>query len=255
MDNVIIYEQPLNERIRLFLRLEHLFNALSAKTDVPNEWQTRWAVDRMLDLLDLLGRSDVRGELIKELERVAASLTQLENTPEVDHDHLHVVLADMDVVIDRLHNAGPANNPELLEFEMVNGLRRRHHIAGGKCDFDQPAFHFWLRQSPNVQDNDLAGWLKSFDAIRNGIVMFLDLIREAAVATNEAAENGFFQRALDVNRANHLLRVGVDADSTLYPEISAGKHRFTVRFLKFHRTGRPGQTDQLVRFKLSCCSL
>jgi cell division protein ZapD len=43
--------------------------------------------------------------------------------------------------------------------------------------------------------------------------------------------------------------------STVFPEISAGKHRFSIRFLEPQGTDRPAQTKQDIDFLFSSCAL
>ena len=253
--DLIYYEQPLNERLRLFLRLEHLFKAVSQPLAGNPEWHSRWVVEGLLDLVELLGRGDVKTELVKELERVAGGLTALQKMPDVDATLLDEILGDMDALIDRLHAEGPAPAANLARSELLTGLRRRHHIAGGKCDFDLPAFHFWLKQDPARRTDDLQRWLGSLESIRLGVQLVLRLIRESSGFGQEYAEAGFFQRPLDANRTNQLLRVALDRSGGLFPEISSGKHRFAIRFLEYTDDGRPRQTESRVDFRLCCCSL
>ena len=65
-----VFEQPLNERARSCLRLEHLFRALNKGLEGETEWDSREALCAMIEIGDLLSRTDIKGELIKELERV-----------------------------------------------------------------------------------------------------------------------------------------------------------------------------------------
>ena len=51
-----------------------------------------------------------------------------------------------------------------------------------------------------------------------------------------------------------LLRVLLPAGSPLYPEISGGHHRFTIRFLEWSKIdSRAVQTGHDVSFRLSIC--
>ena len=68
MQNKITYEQPLNERMRNFLRLEHLFNLIEFRSQATFEWDYRNILESLLEINDLLNRSDLKTELIKELE-------------------------------------------------------------------------------------------------------------------------------------------------------------------------------------------
>ena len=80
----IIYEQPLNERIRTFLRLEHLFKITNHHIKGNSEWDSRAAITNLLSIVELLGRSDIKSDLVKELERHASTLNSLANNPNVD---------------------------------------------------------------------------------------------------------------------------------------------------------------------------
>jgi cell division protein ZapD len=53
-----------------------------------------------------------------------------------------------------------------------------------------------------------------------------------------------------------LIRISVAGDAALYPEISAGKHRYSVRFMRVNRGDvPPTQVKEDVEFLLSRCSL
>ena len=85
---MICYEQPLHERVRTFLRLEFLFNAARHGLDGDTHWDSRAVIARMLEILSLLGRGDIRTEVIKELERHGAMLNRLVSNPGVDEGRL-----------------------------------------------------------------------------------------------------------------------------------------------------------------------
>jgi len=76
-----VYEQPLNERIRCFLRLEYLFHSVALSMRGETQWDARNAVAGLIDITDQLSRADIKGELIKEIERHIAILNALRNNP------------------------------------------------------------------------------------------------------------------------------------------------------------------------------
>ena len=60
MSDQLIFEQPLNERIRTFLRLEHLFNRL-LQNIVPNpDCDTHSSVKSILDIMTMLVRGVIK---------------------------------------------------------------------------------------------------------------------------------------------------------------------------------------------------
>ena len=69
-----VYEHPLNERLRTFLRLDFLYSQSVYHNDKSSSWGSRAAMTSLLDMLAIATRSDVRSEVLKELERHIAQL-------------------------------------------------------------------------------------------------------------------------------------------------------------------------------------
>ena len=68
------------------------------------------------------------------------------------------------------------------------------------------------------------------------------------------AINGMYQHSMQKDANCRLLRVGLDSDGSLFPEISGSQHRFTVRFLEWSSVEkRAVQTGHDVPFRLSIC--
>ena len=65
----IVYEQPLNERMRTFLRLEFLYTQASYHSESESSWSARAAVSSLLEILAITARGDSRSDVLKELER------------------------------------------------------------------------------------------------------------------------------------------------------------------------------------------
>jgi cell division protein ZapD len=256
VDRRVYYEQPLNERIRAFLRLEHLFGRAARAVDDPDPWASRITVESIIDVMALVGRSDLKKELVKELERHAATLTALARNPRVDPGRLETVLARLQDLLEPLRASDNALGQELRGHELLAAVRQRNAIPAGTCDFDLPVFHYWLERPPERRAEDLRRWLGSFDSLRDAVGLCLWLTRDSAEATREIADAGFFQRSLETSTPCQMLRVSVPASLELFPEISAGKHRFTVRFMvPGEGDARPVQSEEDVPFELLCCNL
>jgi cell division protein ZapD len=66
MSTHILFEHPLNEKMRTWLRIEFLIQQLSQHLPV-NDHATALHFPQCGDLLDVIERGDVRTELLKEL--------------------------------------------------------------------------------------------------------------------------------------------------------------------------------------------
>lgn len=251
----IAYEQPLNERMRTLLRIEFVLRNLNDSLASNQVWDHRTAVKHLLDLTDLLTRSDLRAEVLRELERLAGVLTAMQAMPEVDAPRLRQVLEDLDSEIDRLHAQRLPFGQAVLESDMISQLRKRHNLSLGNCDFDQPTFRYWLARPAEARGQDIAAWCAPFTSLGSATALILGLIRQSASEAVEAAQLGFYQRSLDTNQSHQLLRILLPRGSPYYPEVSAGRHRFSIRFVRFADRGKPLPADEDVTFRLVCCSL
>lgn len=248
------YEQPLNERMRTFLRLSFLFDQVDFHARGASPWQTRAAVDSLLDIMAILNRGDVRQDIAKELERHSADLKQFKTQPGVDDQRLDALLKEITKLRNSLGISGPNITQPLRESAFLNSVKHRSAIPGGTCEFDLPDYRHWLGLPAEQRARDFEVWSNALKPIRDGVDRVLWLLRESVHPTEEVAKAGMYQRVLERGVACKLLRVSLPADSDLYPEISGSAHRFTIRFQTWcDITTRPAQCTDDVAFLLSCC--
>jgi len=256
LDNRVYYEQPLNERIRIFLRLEMLFQQAWYHLSGETAWDSRAALAALDDICNVFGRSDLKTEVLKELDRQTATLAKMERSPGVDRDRLGEILGELEALTDRLYSLNGQPGSTLKNHELLSTLRQRSTIPGGTCAFDLPAFHLWLQAPAEERAGALKEWLSAFGPIQQAIELVLRLTRHSATPTEEEATEGFFQRNLDPNLPCQMIRVAVPGDAACYAEISGGRHRFTVRFLTQPKSvERAVQLNESINFQLTCCIL
>lgn len=252
----VVYEQPLNERVRSFLRLEHLFNIITYRIQSSSEWDSRSALASLIEVVDLLSRTDLKGEVIKELERNANTLAALSNNPGVDPDRLDMIMSDINRLLEQLRDPRCQPGQALRINELVTSIRQRSTIPGGTCKFDLPAYHHWLAKPMEQRTVDLERWYQDISVIQEGIDFALTILRNSALPKRKVATSGFFQQPLEANSDCQMIRVIVARDDQCFPEISGGRHRFTIRFLEQQDTlSRPSQVQRDIQFELHCCML
>lgn len=256
MQNKIIFEQPLNERMRNLLRLEHLFELIQFRSSDSSKWDCRSILESLLEINDLLSRSDLKTELIKELERHSTMLNTLKNNPAVDQKRLQIVNDDIKELLIILRDKSYQPGTQLKQDELVTSFKQRISIPGGTCNFDLPRFHYWLNQPTLKRKQDINNWANDLEPISKATNIALDMIRNSTNSIREKAETGFYQKPIESSLSCQLIRVLLPSASRYYPEISGGKHRFTIRFMEESATdSRPVQTRNDVDFELHCCIL
>ncbi len=255
LSTATVYEHPLNERLRFFLRLEFLFRQSRHSLRGDAIWDSHNSLAALLEILNIVSRVDMKTEVIKELDRIIGTLTALTQSPNVNHDTLDQLLTTLGGFKNQLHSMDGPLAKELRENELFKLVTQRSGIPGGLCDFDLPPYRHWLKRPTTTRIEDLRYWLGTLDTLRLSVELMLKLIRESAELTPQVAINGNYQQNLDTGTPYQLIRIWLPADSPQFVEISAGRHRFTARFMNANTTTRPIQTDSNVEFHISCCAL
>jgi cell division protein ZapD len=253
LPDTTVFEHPLNEKCRTWLRLSRLFEQLEFHAPHAAEWHARAAMSALLDIATVLARADIKSELLKELERYRQSLARMADAPGVDTERLEQILRQLQNTCQGVRDVSGQLGHALRNNEFLNSIVQRSSIAGGAFDFDLPQYHYWLQMPQAERQQQLADWQREVGAVQDAVELLLGLIRSSAVPTREQADNGFYQQSLPSNVAAQLVRVAVDSGAGLYAEISGGKHRFSIRFMECTDWQHPVQVDRPVPFSLSTC--
>jgi len=248
------FEQPLTERMRTFLKVEFLYQQTLFHVDEPTEFSSRAAVTALLEILTILGRGDVRTDVTKELERHSELLGRYRSQPGVDPARLTGLMENIDDLRQRLSEAGRELVNPLKECDFLTTIRHRSTIPGGTCMFDLPDYGYWLHLPAAERHRQLEDWTNHLRPICDAVAEVLWLTREATEATEQVAPAGLFHHGFDRTEHASLVRVLLPANGGIFPEISAGQHRFTIHFVRWRGVdSRPVQVNQDVRFQLGLC--
>jgi cell division protein ZapD len=254
-ERLTVYEQPLNERLRTFLRVEFLYQQALYHVDSADTWSSRAAVNSLLDILAITGRGDARSDVLKELERQMALLREYQARAGVDSARLNAVLATLVQRRDELAAAAGAGLTGLRDSDFLAGIKHRSAIPGGTCEFDLPDYFHWLNLPAEQRRSDFLAWLAAVRPLCESVVDLLWVARENSRPRTEVAPNGVFQIAFEREAPIQLLRIGLPASSGLFPEISGSHHRCSIRFMSWNDVRhRAGQSDGDVSFVLTCCT-
>lgn len=254
MTNQITYEFPLNERIRVFIRLEQLFQQFSHFSSGMTVFDKRASIDILLDIMSIFRRNDLKSEILKELDRHSKVLNKFADSQNVDTRHLDSILEKINHTSKKLYAMSGKIGLEIMESDLFQSIAQRSSIPGGTCSFDLPEFHYWLEQDENLRIKDLERWSNPFNEIRAAIELILDFIRNSNGPSEEIAEAGFFQIALDKNMSYQLIKVTMDKSLPCFADISGGKHRCSIRFMvPSADEQRPTQSPDDIHFSLTRC--
>ena len=246
-----VYEFPLNEKVRTYLRLEQLFKQLNQVKSASEEWQFMNFFDALFTLLDLLERLDIRNDVLKDIEVHEKNLVHWSQHPKIDTEALQAALQKIIKLRDTLKNSKKVG-ASLKEDKFLSSIRQRFSIPGGTCSFDLPNLHYWLKQPLEKNLEQISTWMNELKLICDAIDITLSFLRERGRFTAIEAPNGFYQGVAEDKI--ELIRIYSAIDKGFYPILSGNKYRYAIRFMLFTPTeSGSSSVEDKVEFKLACC--
>ncbi|MXS81090.1 cell division protein ZapD [Nitrosomonas sp. GH22] len=251
---MICYELPLNERIRMLLRLEDLFDKIDFFSARDTSFEHHAALVALFEILDVTSRSDLKSDLLQELDKQRTMLEGLQDNPGVSEKALIHILQDIRAAFRGLLDIQGRIGGHLRDDEWLMSVKQRMSIPGGACEFDLPAYHYWLNMAPDARRADLQNWITPLTAIRSGINIILNILRNSGTKFCYIAAKGVFQQAGSEHQA-HLLCLHISDEISCIPEISANKYALNIRFIPWHSDHKTEVCEEDVPFELTFCSL
>lgn len=252
---VIVFEYPLNERIRTMLRLEDLFEKIAhfERGEGPREHHV--ALATLFEVLEVAWRGDLKVDLIQELDRQRQSLLAFRNNPKISEEALSGALYEIEQASTSLLALAGKVGQSLRDNEWLMSIKGRAGIPGGVCEFDLPSYHLWLHRPVAVRREQFNGWFKPFQPIRDGLAIVLRLLRSSGRPEEKLAAKGVFQMTPS-GVAVQMIRVETDDDEGCVPEVSANKYALNIRFTCPDAGGaRAKSCERDVRFRMTLCNL
>lgn len=250
---MILYEYPFNERIRTYLRLEHLFRRLGQLVPRTTPIDHHYALATIFEVMDVAARADLKSDVMKDLDKQKQLLNSYRGNPQISEQALDEVVHQLDACFSTLNSIpGKAGQP-LTENEWLMSIRSRVGIPGGTCEFDLPGYFAWQHRPSAVREQDLERWASTLAPLAESIHVLLKLLRDSGTAQKVMAVNGQFQQTLPQGRTFQLLRLRIDPDMELIPEISGNRLMVSVRLMR-HEGDRMQATSESAPFELTLCS-
>ncbi|WP_018692083.1 cell division protein ZapD [Algicola sagamiensis] len=248
MNNWAIYEHPLNEKLKLYLRFEQLLLWLYEYQ--PNSHgECIGYFNRLFDVMTLLEKGDIRTDLVKEFEKAERQLVQWSEHPQIDSEALEETLQQV-IRIQRDANVYVSIMTDLKQDQFLSSIRARFNMPAGYCYFDLPQLHYWVNQPESVRQKQIEHWNQVLSPLHEAISLALQFIRERANFEETKAPNGFYQASTE---SVELLRIKYDMDTELYPTVSGNRYRFAVRFMTLCKDEGRSHAEESVLFQMACC--
>jgi cell division protein ZapD len=250
---VILYEYPFNERIRTYLRLEHLFRRLGELVPRSHPLDHHFALATIFEVMDVAARADLKSDVLRDLERQKQVLNGYRGNPGVAESVLEQVIGQLEGCFNAVNNTpGKAGQP-LTENEWLMSIRSRASIPGGTCEFDLPAYYAWQHHPAEQRRDDLERWAGTLAPLAESIHLLLKMLRDSGAPQKVIATGGQLQLPLPQGRTFQLLRLRIDPALGLVPEISGNRLMVSVRLMRQDNDRLFASSDN-TPFELTLCA-
>jgi cell division protein ZapD len=251
---VILYEYPFNERIRTYLRLEHLFQRLEELLPRSHPLDHHFAIQTIFEIMDVASRADMKSDVLKDIDRHKLQLNSYRGNPAISERVLDQVIAQLDRCFTELNALPGKTGQSLAENDWLMSIRSRISIPGGTCEFDLPAYYEWQHRSVQHRQGQLQEWVQTLAPLAEAIALLMKMLRDSGSAQKVMAPNGQFQQNLQQGRTFQLLRLGIDPKLNMIPEISGNRLMISVRLMRLGADGRLHPAAAEGAFELTLCA-
>ncbi len=251
---MILYEYPFNERIRTYLRLEHLFRRLGELVPAESALSHHYALITIFEIMDVAARADLKADVLRDLDKQKALINSYRGNPSIAESVLDQLVGQLERNFTALNTSAGKAGQALTDNEWLMGIRSRANIPGGTCEFDLPAYYAWQHRPAASRRADLQRWAATLAPLAESIYLLLKLLRDADVPYKVMATGGQFQQTLPQGRTFQLLRLRIDPALGLVPEISGNRLMVSVRLMRHEADDKLHQSSEDTAFELTLCA-
>ena len=236
------------------LRLEQLFDRIGQLLPREHAIDHHFAMVTLFEIMDVAARADLKSDLLKELERHRQQLLAFRGNAQVEQQTLDNVLERVEGAHDTLNQSPGKAGQALTANEWLMSIRSRISIPGGTCEFDLPAYYAWQHRDAASRRADLTQWIASMMPLAQALQVLLHLLRDSGVRQRVVASGGQYQQSLAPGKTYQLMRVRIDEESGLVPEISGHRLMVSIRMMRAEADGRLRASTDDAAFDLMLCA-
>ena len=243
-----IYEEPVDERIRKFLKLESYFLRINKHKEIENSYDSFAVLYNLISLYQMLSRAEVKRELIREIDFHKSRYTEYIKINGSDKIKLNSIMEKQNVILNTLHNLQSNYLNDLHNDELFQHCVKHYDTLSSELDY-------WLTRDSVWRTNNFDLWIEPLKFIKESTNFILTLIRKSGNFQDKNAEKGFYIQKLDQNKNIQLVRITLSSDVYYYPQISVGKQRINIMFMTKDEANNLVQYQEDVQFLLTVCCL
>jgi len=230
MKEYIIYEQPVAENIRNFLKCEYLFEKFNAALLQEDLWGVKTSISTLLEMSDFIMRINLKIELLKDLEKCMLYFKTLSNNNNFDIIELDEFISKIEEAINMLNNIDSSPSKLIVDNDFLMQIKNKIHIPAGDNFFDMPSYLNFLSSSKSSIIEHINAWYEPFNPLISASRLILNARRNTSDFVPYTSSKSYFEKKLDKNSRVDLVRIRLLKKDNIYPVISVNRQNINVIF-------------------------
>jgi cell division protein ZapD len=245
---MIRYELPLNEKTRKFLRLEEIF--IKADLQLASRMKSSGydLFETLFNLMASASKSDLKVELIQELERQRVKTYKLAKTKKNIHQ-----LVGIKKLKGILEKSSIQPGFYFGGDKFLQEIKARSDSPFGILSTDFPEMQLWLQtQTPESRRLFFRNKFSTFIPIKNTIIFLNDILRKNVKMEINVVNNDRYEVKLDSSQKNDLVMIELPMTTELLPALSSNKYAININFNSIKKSLTP--LNRSIKFKFGVAS-
>ena len=242
MNNFVVYEQPVAENIRSFLKCEYLHEKINSSLSLESIWSIKSSISALLEMSDFSQRINLKVELLKELEKISFTLQKLNEDNEIELSKFDVYKTKVDRCLASLNNINDNPSKTIIENDFLMLIKSKLHIPAGDNFFDMPSYLNFLTSKKNHIIENINIWSSPFSCFFDSSKLVLDFKRRSSKFDKYRSNKSYFEKKLDKNVRIDLVRIRIEKDMNIYPDISVNRQNINAVFKTAYGDNRVAKT-------------
>lgn len=213
-----------------------------------------FALATLFEIMDVAARTDLKSDLLKDLDRQKHTLDSYRGNPAISESMLDKVVGEIEHCFETLSDQHGKAGQSLTDNDWLMSIRSRIGIPGGTCEFDLPSYFAWQHKTGVERQASLMRWSKTLLPTAQSVHLLLQLLRDAGAPRKVIANAGLFQQNLPQGRSFLLFRLALEVSQELIPEIIGHRLMVSVRMMRLGEDNRLHPVSEDAAFELALCA-
>tara|TARA_B110000014_G_C20071486_1_gene558839 strand:+ start:639 stop:1424 length:786 start_codon:yes stop_codon:yes gene_type:complete len=252
MNEFIIYEQPVSENTRNFLKCEYLFEKFNASLSQHNIWSIKSCLSTLIEISDYISRINLKVELLKELEKNIFYLDNLKDKEIFNISKYDNYYSQTKTCIDNLNKIDNNPSKSIFDNDFLMQVKSKLHIPAGDNFFDMPSYLNFLTSNKNLITTTIEDWFEPFNPIYKASALILEIKRTSVKFKEINNKTSYYEEKLDNKTKIDLVRIKLEKDINVYPDISVNRQNININFKRSYSGNRLSKAiDNGIKFEIS----